>query len=157
MRILGLDYGSKRIGVAVCDELGITAQGLATITRKNRRQDIEKIAGFIRTYTVEKIVIGYPIKLDGTEGIQCEKVSKFARLLESAFSITVVKWDETLTTKEAEEVLIRANMRREKRKTVIDKLAAALILQGYLDSRGSHENIRCSLAKQIHENEKNHS
>ena len=139
MRILGLDYGSKRIGVAVCDELGITAQGLATITRKNRRQDIEKIAGFIRTYTVEKIVIGYPIKLDGTEGIQCEKVSTFARLLESTFSIPVVKWDETLTTKEAEEVLIRANMRREKRKTVIDKLAAALILQGYLDSRGHHE------------------
>ena len=139
MRILGLDYGSKRIGVAVCDELGITAQGLATITRKNRRQDIEKIAGFIRTYSVEKIVIGYPIKLDGTEGIQCEKVSKFARILESAFSIPVVKWDETLTTKEAEEVLIRANMRREKRKTVIDKLAAALILQGYLDSRGHHE------------------
>ena len=139
MRILGLDYGSKRIGVAVCDELGITAQGLATITRKNRRQDIEKIAGFIRAYNVEKIVIGYPIKLDGTEGIQCEKVGKFARLLESAFSIPVVKWDETLTTKEAEEVLIRANMRREKRKTVIDKLAAALILQGYLDSRGHHE------------------
>ena len=115
MRILGLDYGSKRIGVAVCDELGITAQGLATIIRKNRRQDIEKIAGFIRTYTVEKIVIGYPIKLDGTEGIQCEKVSKFARLLEYTFSIPVVKWDETLTTKEAEEVLIRANMRREKK------------------------------------------
>ena len=141
MRILGLDYGSKRIGVAVCDELGITAQGLATITRKNRRQDIEKIAGFIRTYNVEKIVIGYPIKLDGTEGIQCEKVSKFGRLLESTFSIPVVKWDETLTTKEAEEVLIRANMRREKRKTVIDKLAAALILQGYLDSRRNHENF----------------
>ena len=144
MRILGLDYGSKRIGVAVCDELGIIAQGLATITRKNRRQDIEKIAGFIRTYNVEKIVIGYPIKLDGTEGIQCEKVSKFARLLESTFSIPVIKWDETLTTKEAEEVLIRANMRREKRKTVIDKLAATLILQGYLDSRRNHENLTCS-------------
>jgi putative Holliday junction resolvase len=139
MRILGLDYGSKRIGVAVCDELGITAQGLATITRKNRRQDLEEIARFIRAYVVEKIVIGYPIKLDGTEGIQCEKINKFARLLESTFSLPVIKWDETLTTKEAEEILIRSNMRRERRKSVIDKLAAGLILQGYLDSQGFNE------------------
>jgi putative Holliday junction resolvase len=139
MRILGLDYGSKRIGVAVCDELGITAQGLATITRKNRRQFLDEIAGFIRTYNVEKIVIGYPIKLDGTEGIECERISKFAHFLESTFSIPVIKWDETLSTKEAEEILIRANMRREKRKTVVDKLAATLILQGYLDSRNHYE------------------
>ncbi len=135
MRILGLDYGSKRIGVAVCDELGITAQGLATITRKNRRQDMEEIARFIRTYSVEKIVIGYPIKLDGTEGIQCEKVSKFARLLETTFSLPVIKRDETLTTKEAEDILMRANIRRGKRKGIVDKLAACLILQGYLDSQ----------------------
>jgi putative Holliday junction resolvase len=139
MRILGLDYGSKRIGVAVCDELGITAQGLATITRKNRRQDLEEIARFIKAYVVEKIVIGYPIKLDGTEGIQCEKINKFARLLEYTFSLPVIKWDETLTTKEAEEILIRSNMRREKRKSVVDKLAAVLILQGYLDSQGLYE------------------
>jgi putative Holliday junction resolvase len=138
MRILGLDYGSKRIGVAVCDELGITARGLATITRKNRKQVLDEIAGFIRTYNVEKIVIGYPINLDGTEGIQCERISKFARFLESTFSIPVIKWDETLSTKEAEEILIRSNMRREKRKTVVDKLAATLILQGYLDSRDYH-------------------
>ncbi len=145
MRILGLDYGSKRIGVAVCDELGITAQGLATITRKNRRQDIEEIARFIRAYVVEKIVIGYPIKLDGTEGIQCEKINKFAQLLESTFSIPVIKWDETLTTKEAEEILVRSNVRRERRKSLVDKLAAGLILQGYLDSQGRYEK------------EKNHS
>jgi putative Holliday junction resolvase len=135
MRILGLDYGSKRIGVAVCDELGMTAQGLATITRKNRRHDLEEIAGFIRTYNVEKIVVGYPIRLDGTEGIQCEKVGKFASLLESIFSLPVIKWDETLSTKEAEEILIRANVARDKRKTIVDKLAASLILQGYLDHR----------------------
>jgi putative Holliday junction resolvase len=139
MRILSLDYGGKRIGVAVCDELGFTAQGLATITRKNRRQDIEEIARFIRAYAVEKIVIGYPIRLDGTEGIQCEKINKFAQLLESTFSLPVIKWDETLTTKEAEEILIRSNMRRERRKTVVDKLAACLILQGYLDSQGRYE------------------
>ena len=139
MRILGLDYGSKRIGVAVCDELGITARGLATITRKNRRHDLEEIARFIRTYAVEKIVIGYPIRLDGTEGIQCDKINKFAQLLESAFSLPVIKWDETLTTKEAEEILILSNMPRERRKSEIDKLAAGLILQGYLDSQGRYE------------------
>jgi len=135
MRILGFDYGSKRIGVAVCDELGITAQGIATIARKNRTQVINEIAVFIRKYSVEKIVIGYPIRLDGTEGIQCEKIRKFAKILESTFSIPVIKQDETLTTKEAEEILIQANVRREKRKTVVDKIAATLILQGYLDSR----------------------
>lgn len=139
MRILGIDYGSKRIGVAICDELGITARGLATITRKNRMQDLEEIAVFIRTYAVEKIVIGYPINLDGTEGIQCEKISKFARLLEFTFSLPVIKWDETLTTKEAEEILILSNMSRKRRKSEIDKLAACLILQGYLDSQRSYE------------------
>jgi putative Holliday junction resolvase len=139
MRILGLDYGSKRIGVAVCDELGMTAQGLATITRKNRRQDLGEIAGFIRKYNVEKIVIGYPIRLDGTEGIQCEKISKFASLLEYTFSLPVFKWDETLSTKEAEEILIRANIARNRRKNIVDKLAASLILQGYLDSQQSNK------------------
>jgi len=127
MRILGLDYGSKRIGVAVCDELGMTAQGLATIARKNRRSDLEEIDRFVRTYHVERIVIGYPIRLDGTEGIQCEKVSKFASILESTFSLPVIKWDETLSTKAAEEVLVLAN--------IADKLAASFILQGYLDAQ----------------------
>ena len=134
MRILALDYGSKRIGVALCDELGITAQGLATITRKSRARDIEKISGFVEEYNVEKIVIGYPVRLDGTEGIQCEKVSKFAGILGSHLSIPIIKWDESLSTKEAETILIEADMRRKKRKKVIDKLAAAIILQGYLDS-----------------------
>ncbi len=137
MRILGLDYGNKRIGVAVCDELGMTAQGVATITRKNRRKDLEEIDRFVRTYNVEKIVIGYPIRLNGTEGIQCEKVSKFTSILESTFSLPVVKWDETLSTKAAEEVLIQANISRKKRKNIVDKIAAAFILQGYLDARQS--------------------
>ena len=135
MRILSLDYGSKRIGVAVCDELGMTAQGLATIARKNRRKDLEEIAGFIRTYSVEKIVIGYPIRLDGTEGIECEKINKFASILESTFSLPVIKWDETLSTKEAEEILTRAKIARNKRRNIVDKLAASLILQGYLDAQ----------------------
>ena len=133
MRILGLDYGSKRIGVAVSDELGITAQGLPTIIRKNRGQVIAAIRELVAGYHVEKIVIGYPVRLDGTEGIQCEKVNRFAALIESAFSLPVVKWDETLTTKEAEEILRAAGIRRRKKKAVVDRLAATLILQGYLD------------------------
>ena len=80
-------------------------------------------------------MIGYPIRLDGTEGIQCEKVGKFASILESAFSLPIIKWDETLSTKEAEEILIRANMRRDKRKNIVDRVAASLILQGYLDDQ----------------------
>jgi putative Holliday junction resolvase len=135
MRILGLDYGSKRIGVAVSDELEITAQGLTTITRKNQKHDLDEIAKIIKTYSVEKIVIGYPIKLDGSEGIQCEKISRFAKRLEANLRIPVIKWDETLTTKEAEDILIQAHVRREKRKRVVDKIAAILILQGYLDNR----------------------
>jgi putative Holliday junction resolvase len=135
MRVLGIDYSSKRIGVAMSDELGITAQGLTTIIRKNQKQALEEIAKLIKTYGMEKIVIGYPIKLNGTEGIQCEKIRKFAKLLEAKFCIPVITWDETLTTKEAEDILIQANMRRDKRKQVVDKLAATLILQGYLDSR----------------------
>jgi putative Holliday junction resolvase len=113
----------------------MTAQGLATITRKNRRQTLEEIAGFIRTYNAEKIVIGYPIRLNGTEGIQCEKINRFASLLESSFSLPVIKWDETLSTKEAEEILIRTNIARKKRRNIVDKLAASLILQGYLDAQ----------------------
>jgi putative pre-16S rRNA nuclease len=139
MRILGLDYGSKRIGVAVCDELGMTAQGLTTIVRKNRRQVLEEIARLITTYNIEKIVIGYPLRLDGTEGIQCEKISKFASLLGSIFSLPVIKWDETLSTKEAEEILIRAKIARNKRKKIVDKLAASLILQEYLDAQEQND------------------
>lgn len=133
MRILGLDYGSRRIGVAVCDELGITAQGLPTIVRKNRGQVIAAIRELVASYGIERIVIGYPVRLDGTEGIQCEKVDRFAALLESTFCLPVVKWDETLTTKEAEEILREAGIRRRKKRAAVDRLAATLILQEYLD------------------------
>lgn len=142
MRILGIDYGDKRIGVAVCDELGLTAQGLATIMRKDVERDIEAIAKYIREYHVEKIVIGYPVMLDGSEGIQCEKVNRFADILQSRFSLSVIKWDESLSTKEAEKILIEANMSRKKRKKVVDKLAAVIILQGYLDYLGSIKNAK---------------
>jgi len=140
MRILGIDYGSKRIGIAVCDELGITAQPLATITRKSKEKDIVEIARYIDEYDIETIVVGYPVRLDGTEGIQCEKVNRFIEVLEATFPLPVVRWDESFSTAQAEEILIEANMRREKRKKVIDKLAAAIILQNYLEYRTNSES-----------------
>jgi len=134
MRILGLDYGSKRIGVALCDELGLTGQGLTTIVWKNRNQVLTALADLVRNHDVEKIVIGYPLRLDGTEGIQCEKINRFARLLEARLSLPVIKWDETLSSRTAEDILIQSGVRREKRKNIVDKMAAGIILQGYLNS-----------------------
>ena len=134
MRILGFDYGKKRIGVAVCDELGMTAQGLGVIERKNKKKDFAAIENYVRTYNVEKIVIGYPLGLDGTPGIQCEKVDRFILFLESLLPLPIIRRDETLTTKDAEEILNIANVRGKKRKMVVDKIAAGIILQGYLDS-----------------------
>lgn len=134
MRILGLDYGEKRIGAAICDELGMTAQGLPTIIRKSRKHDGDILDNLIKSYNVEKIVIGYPVRLDGSEGIQCEKVNRFSILLVKTFSLPVIKWPETLSTKEAEEILIKSGIHWKKRKDKIDKLAACVILQGYLDS-----------------------
>jgi putative holliday junction resolvase len=134
MRIMGLDYGEKRIGVALCDELGLTAQALTTVISKSWRIDIGAIATLVKTYGVEKIVIGYPLRLDGTEGIQCEKVVRFARRLEAALGVPVIKWDETLSTKEAEEILAQSGVHPRKRKEVVDRLAASLILQSYLEA-----------------------
>ena len=134
MRILGLDYGEKRIGAAICDELGMTAQGLPTIIRKSKKHDWDILDNLIKSYNVEKIVIGYPVRLDGSEGIQCEKVNRFSTLLIKTFSLPVIKWPETLSTKEAEEILINSGIRWEKRKKMVDKMAACLILQSYLDS-----------------------
>ena len=137
MRILGLDYGSRRIGVALCDELGMTAQGVATIVRKNREADLDTIAELVRRHGVERIVIGYPLRLDGSEGIQCEKINRFIRRLEMRFSFPVIRWDEALSTKEAEELLRRRGVHREKRREVVDRVAASIILQGYLDAVAS--------------------
>lgn len=134
MRILGLDYGEKRIGVAICDELGFTAQGLPTIIRKTKKHDLEILANLIKNYNVEKIVIGYPLRLDGSEGVQCEKVNRFAVFLHKNFLLSVIKWPETLSTKEAEEILINSGVPWKKRKKIVDKMAACIILQGYLDS-----------------------
>ncbi|MBP1691875.1 MAG: 4-amino-4-deoxychorismate lyase [Bacteroidetes bacterium] len=135
MRILGLDYGSRRIGVALCDELGMTAQGIATVVRKNRETDLEAIADLARRHGVEGIVVGYPLRLDGSEGIQCEKINRFVRRLESRLSLPIIRWDETLSTKEAEELLRERGVRPERRREAVDRVAACLILQGYLDAK----------------------
>jgi putative Holliday junction resolvase len=134
MRVLGLDYGSRRIGVAICDELGMTAQGVDTIIRKNRDTDLAAIAGYIERFDVEKIVVGYPLRLDGSEGIQCEKVNRFIRRLQTRFPMPVIRRDETLSTKEAEEILRETGMRRQKKRGLVDRMAACIILQGYLDA-----------------------
>ena len=134
MRVLGLDYGSRRIGVAICDELGMTAQGVGTVVRKNRDADLAAIAVFIERFGVQSIVVGYPLRLDGSEGIQCEKVNRFIRRLQARFPMPIIRRDETLSTKEAEEILRETGVRREKKRGIVDRLAACIILQGYLDT-----------------------
>ena len=148
MRILGLDYGSRRIGVAICDELGMTAQGVTTISRRNREADLGAIDDLVRRHAVERIVIGYPLRLDGSEGIQCEKINRFIRRLEARVSLPVTRWDETLSTSEAAELLRRGGVPREKRRGMVDRIAASIILQGYLDAlarggnRDGNSNLR---------------
>ena len=137
MRILALDYGEKRIGVAVCDELGLTTRGIATVARKYWKRDIERIAALVDEYAVEKIVVGYPVRLDGTEGIQCEKVNGFIDALGAGVSVPVVRWDETLSTKEAEGLLRETDLNHKKRRAVVDRMAAAIILRDYLDHNPS--------------------
>jgi len=139
LRILGIDYGGRRIGVAVSDELGVTAQGVSTIDRKNREADLDEIGELVRRHGVERIVIGYPLRLDGSEGIQCEKINRFVRRLEMRVSLPITRWDEALSTKEAEELLRQKGVRREKRRDVVDRVAASIILQGYLDAVASGE------------------
>jgi len=139
LRIMGLDVGDKTIGVAVSDPLGWTAQGLETIRRTNPEEDIEKLKKLISEHQVNKMVLGLPKNMDGSTGSQGEKVIEFAGYLKDKTSVDVVLWDERLTTVAAEKFLIKADVSRAKRKKVIDKLAAAYILQGYLNSR---KNIR---------------
>ena len=137
MRILGLDYGSVTVGVAVCDPLGITAQGLETITRpaENKlRRTLARIAELADICQVEKIVLGFPKNMNNTVGERGEKTLEFQAQLERRTGLPVLMWDERLTTVAANRSLMETGVRRENRKEVIDQIAAALILQGYLDS-----------------------
>jgi putative Holliday junction resolvase len=133
MRILGLDVGTKTIGVAVSDEMGWTGQGIGTIQRTNIRADLAELDGYLQQYAVEKIVVGVPRNMNGSIGRAAEQVYFFIEQLREKFPIPIDTWDERLSTVAAERVLLEADMSRGKRKKVIDKVAAALILQGYLD------------------------
>ena len=137
MRILGLDYGSKTVGVAVSDPLGFTAQGVEIIRRKSEnkmRQTLARIEELIAQYQVEEIVLGLPKNMNNTIGERAEKSLEFQQMLERRTGLPVIMWDERLTTVEANRTLMEASVRRENRKQYMDKLAAVFILQGYLDS-----------------------
>lgn len=135
MRVMGLDVGEKTIGVAVSDELGWTAQGVETIRRDDLETDLFKLAELMERYDVEEIVVGYPKNMNGTIGPRGKQTEQFAALLKERFSKPVHLWDERLTTMAAERTLLAADVSRKKRKRVIDKMAAVMILQGYLDSK----------------------
>ncbi|QHQ61938.1 Holliday junction resolvase RuvX [Anaerocolumna sedimenticola] len=136
MRIMGLDYGSVTVGVAISDELLITAQGIETIHRKHEtklRQTLARIDELIKEYAVERIVLGYPKNMNNSIGERAVKSEEFADVLRKRTGLNVVLWDERLTTVAAHQALILGDVRREDRSKVVDKLAAVLILQGYLD------------------------
>ena len=136
MRIMGLDYGSKTVGVAVSDALLLTAQAVETIcrTQENKlRKTLARIEELCREYEVERIVLGFPKNMNNTEGERVEKTKAFGEMLERRTGLPVHYWDERLTTVAAEQILMESGVRRENRKAVIDKVAAGLILQGYLD------------------------
>lgn len=137
MRVLGLDYGTKTVGVAVSDALMITAQPVETITRKSAnklRQTLARIEAIVEEYEVEKLVLGYPKNMNNTIGERAAACEAFKEDLERRTGLPVILWDERMTTVESERVLMAGGVRRENRKAVIDQMAAVLILQGYLDS-----------------------
>ena len=137
MRIMGLDYGSKTVGVAVSDPLGITAQGVEIIRREKEsklRQTLARIEALIKEYQVESIVLGFPKNMNNTIGDRAEKSLAFKEMLEKRTGLSVVMWDERLTTVEANRTLMEGKVRREDRSKYVDMLAAVYILQGYLDS-----------------------
>ena len=143
MRVMGLDYGSKTVGVAISDPLGITAQGIETIHRKAEnklRQTLARIEELVKEYEVDKLVLGFPKHMNNTIGDRAEKSLELKAMLERRTGLPVIMWDERLTTLEAERTLIESKVRREDRKKYVDKIAAVFILLGYLDSiRMNHE------------------
>ncbi len=138
MRIMGLDFGSKTVGVAVSDSLLITAQGLEIIQRKEEnklRRTLARIEELILEYEVKEIVLGLPKNMNATEGVRAELTREFAEKLERRTGLPVILWDERLTTVAADKAMMEAGIRREKRKDYVDRIAASFILQGYLDKR----------------------
>lgn len=136
MRIMGLDVGDATIGVAVSDELGLIAHGITTIRRKSLKSDIDSLKNIIFEKDIKRIIVGLPKNMNNTVGPRGEKCLQFANVLKENFpGVEIVMWDERLTTSAAERTLLEADVSRKNRKKVIDKLAAVLILQGYLDAK----------------------
>jgi putative holliday junction resolvase len=149
-RILALDYGSKRMGVALSDELGWTAQPLETFERKTLERDIAHIQELVTMHEVREVLIGLPLRLDGGEGPAVQAVQRFIGRLRETLSVPVITWDERMTTRAAEDLLIAADMSRKKRKGVVDRVAAAILLQGYLEAQASSQSEN-SLTSEIEE------
>jgi putative Holliday junction resolvase len=141
-RILALDYGTKRIGVALSDELGWTAQPFETFERRTLDWDVAHVAALVASHEVERVVLGFPLQLDGREGPAVQAMREFAGKLEAGLSVPLVLWDERMTTKAAEDLLIAADVSRKKRKGAVDRIAAALLLQSYLAAQApsSHQD-----------------
>jgi putative pre-16S rRNA nuclease len=134
-RVLGLDVGTRKIGVAVSDPLGITAQGLETIWRENKRKDLDQLGKVISAYQVSQIVVGFPLRLSGAEGTQSQKMQVFAEELRKRFSLPVHLWDERLTSSQANRILRDAELSIKKRGQAVDRMAAILILQSWMDAK----------------------
>lgn len=143
MRILGLDFGSKTVGVAVSDALLLTAQGVEIVRRQSPgklRQTLARIEEIIKEYQVDRIVLGYPKNMNNTEGDRCEKTKEFQAMLERRTGLEVILWDERLTTVAADRTMMESGIRREHRKEYVDEIAAIFILQGYLDYLSMQKN-----------------
>lgn len=141
MRILGLDVGTKNVGMAISDPFGYTAQSLPTIRRKNHlEQELQTISAVLKEKQVETIVIGFPKNMNGTEGASCEMAKEYADYIREKTDVPIVFWDERLTSKMAENAMIQGDVRRNKRKEAVDSLAAILILQNYLDYLQNQKN-----------------
>lgn len=143
MRILGLDFGSKTVGVAVSDGLLLTAQGVEIVRRQSSnklRQTLARIESLVAEYEADRIVLGYPKNMNNTEGERCEKTKEFKEMLERRTGLPVILWDERLTTVAADNYMMEAGIRREDRKSYVDEIAAVFILQGYLDYLALHKD-----------------
>lgn len=135
MRVLGLDFGDKRIGLAVSDRLLISAQGLGTYQVRNTREDLRFFRKLVSEYEIEEIVIGLPLRMDGSEGTRAEKTKEFARWLEKSLKLPVFFWDERLTTQQASKILRQQKVKRRSKKSLKDQVSAVIILSGYLEHK----------------------
>ena len=135
MRIMGIDFGTKRVGIAVSDELLLIAHGMTSLNRKDLKSDMEEIARLAQANGVEEIIVGLPLNMDGTYSAKTKEAIEFIDQLSKVVTVPVKTWDERLTSRQAERVLLEADMSRAKRKKLTDKLAAQIILQSYIDSK----------------------